>query len=67
MRMGPIAKICQTPSKYFNMQKYGYIHHIINMFVPQQERDDVSVREMLAICILQYQHINYMVNISIPC
>ena len=34
--------------------------------VPQQERDDVSVWEMPVICIfLQYQHINYMVNIAI--
>ncbi len=36
MRIRPIAKIiCQTVLEYFNMEKYGYIHHIMNMFVLQ--------------------------------
>ena len=36
MRIRPIAKICQTVPKYFNMDKYDYIRHIISMFVVQK-------------------------------
>ena len=30
------AKICQTVLEYFNMEKYEYIYHVINMLVLQK-------------------------------